>query len=79
MIYLNNTDTAIIESALDVMRRHNGQLSYAESLQIDALDKLLKDSKEYSIERREKAKAIITEKRKTDKSYAHSHKRKKTS
>lgn len=75
MVYLNNKDTATIENALDVMRRYSDRMTYAESLQIDALEKLLEESKEYSLNRREKAKEIIYNKRKTDKSYAHSKKK----
>ena len=71
MIYLNNTDTKIIEDALDVMYRNIDKLEDKDIAYIDALNTLLSQSKEYSIGRRDKAKAIIYEKRKTNKKYAH--------
>lgn len=71
MIYLNNTDTKIIEDALDTMYRNIDKLTDKDIASVDALNKLLTESKEYSVGRRDKAKAIIYEKRKTNKKYAH--------
>ena len=79
MIYLNNKDAFIIESALDAFYRHIDVLDDAEIAHIDELNKLLNESIEYSRLRRDKAKEIIQTKRKTDKTYAHTKNKKKTS
>lgn len=73
MLYMNNKDEALLKEVLHVLKHPNAlssvQREKNESV-IKSFEVLLKDSSEYSQERRSKAQAMVEAKRKIDKKYA---------
>jgi len=78
LLYLNKEDAEILNDAVSVLFTlfMQDKLSGEQKKVLARLQFLLIQSGEYTINRRTKAKKLVQEKRKTDKTYAHTRKKK---
>ena len=81
MLYLNNQDDKVLSDAYRLLETlwQSGKIASEDEHIIIALDKLLWESNDYSVNRRDKAKKKVQTMRKTDKTYAHTRNVKKKS
>lgn len=76
MLYLNKEDSKILFRTymMIVDLFCDGKLNKVQEKALAEFSKLLSDSTDYSVSRREKAKKKVQEMRKADKTYAHTRK-----
>ena len=77
MLYLTDKDTEILNDAVGVLFTlfMQDKLSDEQKKVLARFQLLLIQSNEYTADRRDKAKKFVQEKRKVDKTYAHTRKR----
>lgn len=77
MLYLNKKDSKILFDINMVLYElfQSGKLSYAQERKLAEFYRLRVDSEIYSNQQRAKAKRNVQERRKIDKTYAHSKKK----
>ena len=73
LLYLSKQDDKILSDANRLLESlwKAGKIAPEDEQIIVALDKLIWESNDYSVECRDKAKKKVQEKRKVDKTYAH--------
>ena len=79
MLYLNKCDDKVLSDANRLLETlwQSGKIAPEDEHIIIALDRLLWESNDYSVECRDRAKKKVQEKRKVDKTYAHTRNKKK--
>ena len=79
MLYLNKQDESTLFKANKLLADlfHEGKLTPEQEPILAAFYKLCRESSEYSRLQRDKAKKTVQEKRKVDKTYAHTRNKKK--